>query len=65
MSAFQELWTIRFWFRGQADRLTKKQTFTDYFEELMNPQNFPKSKYMFSHFPCIIIENIYIVLLAL
>jgi len=34
---------LRFWFRGKAEGLTKKRTFTDYFQELMNPTNFPKS----------------------
>ena len=45
----QDYWTLRFWFRGQADGVVKKKTFTDYFQELMNPSSFPKSNWnMFS-----------------
>ncbi|XP_052077843.1 uncharacterized protein LOC127715718 [Mytilus californianus] len=41
--AIQDYWTLRFWFQGNADGMTKKKTFTDYFQELMNPTNFPKN----------------------
>lgn len=41
--SIQDYWTLRFWFQGKADGLKKKQTFTDYFQELMNPNNFPKN----------------------
>lgn len=40
---WQDYWTLRFWFRGQAEGVVKKKTFTDYFQELMNPSSFPKS----------------------
>lgn len=39
----QDYWTLRFWFRGQAEGVVKKKTFTDYFQELMNPSSFPKN----------------------
>ncbi|KAK6975253.1 hypothetical protein BgiMline_021599 [Biomphalaria glabrata] len=35
-------WTLRFWFRGQADGVSKKKIFTDYFSELINPKNLPR-----------------------
>lgn len=41
--ALQDYWKLRFWFRGKADGIVKKKTFTDYFQELMNPSNFPKN----------------------
>lgn len=39
----QDYWTLRFWFLGRADGVTKKRAFTDYFQELMNPEDFPKN----------------------
>ncbi|XP_053392841.1 uncharacterized protein LOC123564258 isoform X1 [Mercenaria mercenaria] len=39
----QDSWTLRFWFRGKPDGITKKRTFSQYFQELMNPENFPKN----------------------
>lgn len=39
----QDAWTLRFWFRGKPDGITKKRTFTQYFQDLMNPENFPKN----------------------
>ncbi|KAH3871563.1 uncharacterized protein LOC127868525 [Dreissena polymorpha] len=39
----QDFWTLRFWFRGKPDGLTKKRTFTQYFQELMCPESFPKN----------------------
>jgi hypothetical protein len=39
----QDSWNLRFWFRGKPDGITKKRTFSQYFQELMNPENFPKS----------------------
>ncbi|KAK3100647.1 hypothetical protein FSP39_023031 [Pinctada imbricata] len=41
--SLQDYWTLRFWFRGKADGVVKKKTFTDYFQELMNPSSFPKN----------------------
>uniref|UniRef100_A0A0B7AV71 Uncharacterized protein n=1 Tax=Arion vulgaris TaxID=1028688 RepID=A0A0B7AV71_9EUPU len=38
----RDLWTLRFWFRGQAGGITKKQTFTEYFSELISPKNLPR-----------------------
>uniref|UniRef100_A0A2C9LHC9 Uncharacterized protein n=1 Tax=Biomphalaria glabrata TaxID=6526 RepID=A0A2C9LHC9_BIOGL len=38
----QDRWTLRFWFRGQADGVSKKKIFTDYFSELINPKNLPR-----------------------
>ncbi|CAC5409421.1 unnamed protein product [Mytilus coruscus] len=40
-----DYWTLRFWFQGNADGMTKKKTFTDYFQELLNPTNFPKKSF--------------------
>lgn len=39
----QDYWTLRFWFLGRADGVTKKRAFTDYFQELMNQEDFPKN----------------------
>ncbi|XP_064608504.1 uncharacterized protein LOC135472764 isoform X4 [Liolophura sinensis] len=39
----QDYWILKFWFQGNADGLTRKKTFTDYFQELMSPRNFPKN----------------------
>ncbi|XP_060064784.1 uncharacterized protein LOC132545130 [Ylistrum balloti] len=38
----QDHWTLKFWFRGTEDGLVKKNTYTDYFQELMDPADFPK-----------------------
>ncbi|XP_033743773.1 LOW QUALITY PROTEIN: uncharacterized protein LOC117329759 [Pecten maximus] len=38
----QDHWTLKFWFRGTEDGLVKKNTYTDYFRELMDPGDFPK-----------------------
>lgn len=43
----KDYWVLKFWFQGNADGLTRKKTFTDYFQELMNPKNFPKSMRVF------------------
>ncbi|OWF46609.1 uncharacterized protein LOC110455505 [Mizuhopecten yessoensis] len=40
--SLQDHWTLSFWFRGTEDGLVKKNTYTDYFRELMNPADFPK-----------------------
>ncbi|XP_035829271.1 uncharacterized protein LOC101849581 isoform X3 [Aplysia californica] len=41
-AAVKDRWTLRFWFRGQADGVTKKKTFTDYFSELISPKSLPR-----------------------
>ncbi|CAG5123808.1 unnamed protein product [Candidula unifasciata] len=38
----RDLWTLRFWFRGQADGMAKKQAFTEYFSELISPKSLPR-----------------------
>ncbi|WAQ95473.1 hypothetical protein MAR_028163 [Mya arenaria] len=39
----QDAWNLRFWFRGKPDGLAKKRAFTQYFQDLMRPDNFPKN----------------------
>ncbi|KAL4240103.1 hypothetical protein ACF0H5_000897 [Mactra antiquata] len=39
----QDFWTLRFWFRGKPDGITKKRTFSQYFQDLMSPDDFPKN----------------------
>ncbi|XP_052829688.1 uncharacterized protein LOC106882433 isoform X2 [Octopus bimaculoides] len=41
--SIMDYWTLRFWFLGRADGVTKKRAFTDYFQELMNQDDFPKN----------------------
>ncbi|GFO09395.1 C3 and pzp-like alpha-2-macroglobulin domain-containing protein 8, partial [Plakobranchus ocellatus] len=41
-AAVRDRWTLRFWFRGQVDGVTKKQTLTDYFAELISPKTLPR-----------------------
>lgn len=38
----QDHWTLKFWFCGTVDGLLKKNTYTDYFRDLMDPADFPK-----------------------
>ncbi|GFS17520.1 C3 and PZP-like alpha-2-macroglobulin domain-containing protein 8 [Elysia marginata] len=41
-AAIRDRWTLRFWFRGQSDGVTKKQTLTEYFSELISPKTLPR-----------------------
>ncbi|BFZ15111.1 hypothetical protein BsWGS_18149 [Bradybaena similaris] len=38
----RDLWTLRFWFRGQVAGMAKKQTLTEYFSELISPKSLPR-----------------------
>ncbi|RUS78721.1 hypothetical protein EGW08_013508 [Elysia chlorotica] len=40
--AIRDRWTLRFWFRGHSDGITKKQTLTEYFSELISPKTLPR-----------------------
>lgn len=41
-AAIRDQWTLRFWFRGHSDGVTKKQTLTEYFSELISPKTLPR-----------------------
>ncbi|KAH9513942.1 hypothetical protein Btru_031804 [Bulinus truncatus] len=50
-------WTLRFWFRGQADGVTKKKIFTDYFSDLINPKNLPRKYVGFVKRALVLLQN--------
>ncbi|KAK3602326.1 hypothetical protein CHS0354_007120 [Potamilus streckersoni] len=53
----QDYWTLKFWFCGKADGLTKKRAFTEYFQDLMNPTNFPKNYVGFMKKALVLLKN--------
>ncbi|CAL1532447.1 unnamed protein product [Lymnaea stagnalis] len=57
----KDRWTLRFWFRGQADGVTRKQTFTEYFSELISPKTLPRKYVGFIKRALVLLQSYHLV----